>query len=168
MLWQHLVGMFGADALNRKFGRQPPMEWGSALSYLSENQLRHGLDVLLRSGAEHMPSLPSFLASCRQAREWSGADADGVTLPAPIEDKWETAANNHLMAHVMLAAKGKSYFDPVQTRLLVEAKHAWADDMRAEDTGDGVPVDVQRAAWDDCIARAAARGAVGRCPPRAP
>jgi len=157
--------MFGADAINRKFGRTPPMEWAAALSYLSELQLRHGLDVLMRSGAEHMPSLPAFLATCRAAREWNPDPAQAVTGPVAA-DKWESTANMHLLAHVMKAGAHKSYYDEPQTRILVQLKNAWAEDMRADDRGEGVPVEVQRAAWRDCMDRAHQLGAVGGCPAR--
>lgn len=147
--------MFGADALARKFGKQPPAEWDGALSYLSDIQLCHGLETVMRGGSEHMPSLPAFLASCRNAREWQREEP--VAIAGPSLDKWGIVANSHLLAYVIVKMGEKRCFDPDETRLLVQAKNAWAEDMRADDRGEGIDVSLQKAAWADCIARAEQR-----------
>ena len=154
-LWQHMAGMFGADAIKRKFGAQPPNEWESALSQLTDAQLRNGVEKLLRSGAEHVPALPQFLVMCHTAREFE----DHSTLKR-IEgtqfDTWGIAANFHLLAYVRTAAGNKRYFNPEQTGILVQFKNAWAEDMRADDKGEGIPIEKQKAAWKDCLQRAEA------------
>lgn len=146
--------MFGGDAVKRKFGTKPPAEWESALTYLTDNQLRHGLESTVKSGAEHIPTLPQFLSACRNAREY---ESDGaIKLEGPITDKWGVAANNHLLAHVWKCAARKRYFDGPQTMILVQFKNSWAEDMRADDRGDGLPIEQQQDAWHDCIKRAMA------------
>lgn len=151
-VWSHFSGMFGGDAVKRKFGTKPPTEWESALTYLTDNQLRHGLETIVKSGAEHIPTLPQFLHACRNSREW---EDDGATrITATLTDKWGVAANNHLLAHVWKCAARKQFFDADQTRILVQFKNSWAEDMRADDKGEGISVEQQRVAWEDCMERA--------------
>jgi hypothetical protein len=167
-LWAHFAALFGADAIKRKFGSTPPREWESALSYLTDAQIRHGMDTLVKSGAEHIPSLPQFIASCRTAREWADDDGEIKKLESKF-DKWGMAANRHLLAYAMKHPKRlapDSTFDPVthqavpgpltakHTSVFVQFKNAWADDMRADDRGEGLPVEQQQEAWCDCMARA--------------
>lgn len=97
-------------------------------------------------------------------------------------DAWEAAANRHLLQHIreQMALNSRRYGRPacyVSLRAsrsgngdaspefignvgrLVEAKKAWAADMRdlAANTADGtVPGDLQRSVWKDHIGRAEA------------
>lgn len=153
-LWQHLGSLFGVDALKRKYGLTPPMAWTSALSHLSPRQLRHGIDRLTNSGSAQIPSLPQFLAMCRDAREFEPG-FDAPRIDGPKFDAWAVAANHHFMAYVWGHAKG---WTEEHTRIFVQYKNAWADDCRA--LGNSVPVDQQKAMWADCMARAEA--ATGR------
>jgi hypothetical protein len=161
-LWDRLLGLYGS-ALLRKYGKRPPGEWESVLGVLSDAQLQHGVNELLKSGKGMPPSLPELLALCRSAREWVNPVA-----PQQIEnqslDAWAVAANKHMLAFVLQHWRKRVYFDPAQTRILVEWKNAWARDCRDEDAGDGVPVERQREWWQDCVARAKAAGAVGWTP----
>jgi hypothetical protein len=155
-LWRHLCGLFGVDSVKRRFGLQAPAEWTGALSSLTDAQLRNGVDKLTKSGAEHVPSLPQFLAMCHQAREYE----DNATLPritGPHFSKWEIEANRHLLNYVLKCAGRKRYFDEPETRILLEHKRAWVEDCEADDIGAGVPVEQQRRAWDEVLAAALAR-----------
>ncbi len=94
-------------------------------------------------------------------------------------DKWTIAANQHLLAHLIknLAAAKRMFPDSIprssrhpkdgrlvdwgpvterNTQKLVAFKNAWAEDMRADDKGSGVPIEAQQQAWADCMARAEA------------
>jgi hypothetical protein len=162
-LWRHLSGLFGAEALKRKFGTRPPAEWDGALRSLSDAQIANGVDRLLNSGSEHIPSLPQFLALCRQAREFE--DRSGYErLPAKRYDKWDMAGNRHLLAYVLKAGfTEKRRFDEAKTRTLVAYKNAWVEDMRSAETGEeGMPVEAQKAAWEDCMQRAAVAMALAK------
>lgn len=138
--------------MKRKFGVKPPLEWESALAYLTDDQLRHGMESLVKSGGEHVPSLPAFLALCRQAREWSDDPPPAIT--GPIWDKWLLAANRHLIAYLMAAALARRVFRDADYQVLLQFKNAWAEDMRADDKGAGLEIEAQQAAWRDCMARA--------------
>lgn len=160
-LWKHLCGLFGVDSVKRKYGLKPPLEWDAMLRALSEAQIRNGVDRLSASGLEHVPSLPQFLALCHQAREFEDR-SEYERLRAPELDKWAIAANKHLLAHVLKSATIRCYFDPPMTETLVKFKNAWADDMRvAEQNGQGIPIEEQKNAWEDCMSRAKAAGAIG-------
>lgn len=94
--------------------------------------------------------------------------------------RWDIAANMHLLAYVRhkrVPGRPASYLGMKRTtreespnadaspefianvRLLVDAKNAWASDMRdlAPRDEDGVPAELQRKIWDDYITRAEAR-----------
>jgi hypothetical protein len=142
--------MFGVDSLKRKYGLKPPDEWEASLSHLTDAQIRNGVDKLLKSGTEHMPSLPQFVAMCHQAREFEDR-SDLPRLAGPKLDKWATAANLHLLDFVRTRAASRQHFDASATRILLEHRSAWAEDMRADDKGDGVPAEKQRKAWDECM-----------------
>jgi len=99
-------------------------------------------------------------------------------------DQWDVAANRHLVAHLLreLRANPHKYGQPASylamrattrrenphadaspefmraVETLVAYTRAWAQDMRemAAESGGVVPVDLQRAAWEDCMARAEA------------
>ncbi len=170
-VWSHFSGLFGADALKRKFGPSPPAEWADQLSYLTDAQVRRGFEVTMNAGSAHVPTLPEFVAYCRNAREFESGDAP--QLEGPRTDRWGVEANNHLLAQVRAHAK---YYSPdstyeydqkagkhlaksgpigrARTEIVVRWKNAWADDMRADDKGAGISIAKQKAAWQDCMDRA--------------
>jgi len=152
LLWGHLSGLFGAEALKRKYGASPPIEWEQMLRGLTHGQMQNGVQRLLASGAEHIPSLPQFLASCRDAREWE--DRSTLTrLNGPQFDKWDIAGNQHFMAYVLTRLKQKRPLTEDETRIMVKCKNAWAEDMRADaDPDTGMPVPQQKATWAECMA----------------
>ena len=156
--------MFGADAIERKYGAEPTPEWIDAIDQLSDEQVVNGLRGLVKSGAAHAPTLPQFVAECRNAREWTKPPSF-----AALEDKrewgWDIAGNNHLMAHILREGKDGVYFTREQTEILVAYKNAWVEDCKAEAHPKlGIPVARQREMWDDCMARAREAGATGWTP----
>lgn len=155
-VWRHLSGLFGAEALKRKFGSRPPAEWDGALRSLSDAQIANGVGQLLSSGAVHLPSLPEFLAYCRQAREFEDR-SEFQRLDAPQFTAWEFEGNLHLLDHVKRCAEKKQYFDAAATKILLEHKRAWVDDMEVADMGKGVPIEQQKAAWVDVMEAAMKR-----------
>lgn len=156
-LWAHLGALFGFDSVKRKFGQTPPMEWDAALSQLTDAQLNHGLNSVLSSGKQHMPSLPEFIAICRSAREWVNPGKPEQQIVDDRFDRWDVAANQHFLAEVLRAMNRGTPFTPGQTLAYLPWKHAWARDCREDDKGQGVPVETQRLWWDDCMARARAQ-----------
>lgn len=79
-----------------------------------------------------------------------------VTSHPQVEDfdKWGIEANQHLLALVLRNLGEKRTFDELQTRILVRYKNLWAEQMRLDDTGEGVPISEQREVWTECMRRA--------------
>lgn len=77
-LWQRLIGLFGADAVRRKFGDSPPPEWVSVIASLDDFQLQRGMRRLVYSGKAHVPTLPEFVKLCRTV----GIEDEGPSEPA--------------------------------------------------------------------------------------
>jgi hypothetical protein len=149
-VWQHLAGLFGADALERKFGPDPPPEWEAALSDLNDAQLHHGLQSLMRTGGDRVPTLPQFIAACRDNREFSRAGTDRAL--APPDQNWELAGNRHLIA---LAARRGLEHKPIyedEARRLWASKNDWAKCMRGSQEHDGsVDIETQKAMWQHFV-----------------
>lgn len=181
-VWRRLIGMFGADAVARKYGQGVPDEWKAMLMRLNEHQVQRGVRMLAYSGKSNVPSLPEFVKLCRDA-EHDREVNDQPALPNPAAfagDQWDSAANHHLHAYIsrMVAAKPKRYgqgpsYEAMadQKRLgdkvldaspefvacvqvLVGYKNGWANDMREEAIAGAVPVERQKAYWADCMRRA--------------
>lgn len=182
-VWRRFVGLFGGEAVARKYGDAPPAEWIGVLSDVNDWQLERGMRRLVRSGKAHVPALPEFLKLCRAVgdEELDGPDVRMPRLQAPDTfsgDEWTMAGNRHLLAHIRksLAVDSQRYGRPdsyngallnnhspdfaANVGLLVSAKSAWAADMRdlaRNAGGTDVPVHVQREIWDDYIGRAEAQ-----------
>ncbi len=177
-LWRRLKGMFGADALERRFGELPPPEWAAMIGRTSDAELERGLKRLAFSGAKFIPSLPEFLRMCREVGGDYAGDAPQTTrfLPAPKElsDRWERAANDHLLGHITRQGDKRIYYACERTlrgevnlkvsgptpqsreltKPLLQAKTVWAEMMRdAEKAGD-LPEDSGRKWWKDLIDQA--------------
>lgn len=155
-VWRRFSGMFGADAVERKFGRAIPEEWTAMLSRLNEYQIQRGIRMLAYSGKGHVPALPEFVKLCRDAehdRELTSKPA----LPNPdgwTGDNWDEAANMHLLGVVTRAVRDKRKFDESSTKILVRFKNLWASQMRLDATAEGVPVPEQQEVWNECMRRA--------------
>lgn len=81
-----------------------------------------------------------------------------VANPPKVEDfdKWGMEANQHLLAFVLKNLSVKRTFDPRETRILVRYKNLWAQQMRLDDSGEGVPIPEQQEVWAECMRRAEA------------
>lgn len=69
-------------------------------------------------------------------------------------DDWDTAANHHLLAHILRNLSVKRCFSERETRILVRYKHQWAAQMRASVENGGVVVAEQQQVWAECMRRA--------------
>ena len=154
-MWRRLGGLYGFDAVSRKYGEVPPDEWVQMIGGLSDAQVANGLEKLFKEGVKHCPSLPEFINHCRDARNW-GPIRDLPYLPDPKSDGWVVAGNVHLMAYVRRNAGNRRYFNSEQTMNLVAWKNAWVRDVSEEAGSDGLDVKRQKEMWADCMARAEA------------
>lgn len=177
LLWRKLAGLFGADAVERKFGSSPPPEWTGLLRTVNDFELQRGLKRLAFSGRDHVPTLPAFLSLCRAV----GHEADqnlpqrpAVSLPAAQSLRWDRQANDHLLAHVMrqaikgihyccadtlslkrnIARMGPSEESKALTQPLVECKNVWAQQMRELEDDGALPTDGGKSLWEECMANA--------------
>jgi hypothetical protein len=148
--------LFGADALKRKFGAEPPPEWEAALSDLSDAQLHNGFRRVVKGGSAHVPSLPEFLAACRDSREFAAPlFADDQRIEDQRFDQWGIAANKHLLAQIMRRVLARSGgYNEVETRKLVAAKNQWAQDMRETAEHGQVDIETQKGMWEYRVSHA--------------
>lgn len=170
-LWRRLAGMFGAETLARKFGETPPDEWRISLSRLTDSELQKGLRRLTTSGKGHVPTLPEFLRMCREV----GGDYEDPVPPsnrlaAPPVPRWSEQANLHLLAHFKrqvlrnvhyVTERMRQYPMPATdhesaaiVQPLVDAKNAWAQDMREREECGELPKDGGKALWAEYIENA--------------
>lgn len=182
-VFRRFIGMFGADAVARKYGQGVPDEWKAMLMRLNEHQVQRGVRMLAYSGKSHVPSLPEFVKLCRDA-EHDREVNDQTALPNPDAwqgDEWGSAANHHLLAYITREVsrnperygKGRPTYEAMQKKrkpgdgnadaspefvacvqVLVGYKNGWAQDMREEAVAGAVPVERQKAYWADCMRRA--------------
>lgn len=159
-IWKRFGGMFGADAVERKFGKTPPAEWTAMLSRLKEFEVDRGVRRLAYSGKSHVPSLPEFTKLCRMvADDEVDEGPQRIALPNPdafTGDEWEIESNQRLLKHIttilpkkpdalgeipkierqyvgskFLRLKSVPSAQQIQTTaVLVAHKKAWAQDMR--------------------------------------
>ncbi len=105
-LWNRFAGLFGGDAIERKFGAKPPVEWEVMVGRLKPFELERGMRRLVYSGKSYVPSLPEFVKLCRTVGGTDDVD-DGPkppALPAPEQftgDDWDAIASQHLLAYTM-------------------------------------------------------------------
>lgn len=141
-VWRRFTGMFGGDAVQRKFGKDIPPEWTSVLSKLKDFELERGMRRLVHSGRDNVPSLPAFTKLCRTIQD-DGVDEGPrpLALPNPDNfkgDKWDIASNLRLMSYIMRHVVEKTRFFgapnsaemKAKTDVLVAAKKRWAALMR--------------------------------------
>jgi hypothetical protein len=160
LLWRTLAGLFGADSLERKYGKSPPREWVGLLRTLSDFDLQRGMRRLAYCGKDHVPTLPGFLKLCREVANDQFPDEQRNPLPPSrqIEGKplprWELQANQHLIAHFMRRALNKL---PVREQDLPHyhtARLAWASDMRDAEAAGEIPADNGKAWFNEYISNA--------------
>lgn len=186
-VWRRFAGMFGADAVERKYGREIPPEWIAMCGRLNDYQVQRGIRQLAYSGKQHVPSLPEFVKLCRDAEH----DVRPPTVhPAltrdadPSMDPWGILANRRLLKYIttVVSADPQRYGRPASAagmkpkpgeplspnadaspdfvrnvNILVAFKNRWADLMRESATDDGVPIADQEASWSECIRMAEAQ-----------
>lgn len=156
-LWKRMAEMFGAKALESKFGPTPPDTWRIAIDRLKDFELERGMRRMVYGGKPHIPSLPEFLRMCREV----GGEYDGDAKPVPparqLEHqalpRWEVQANLHLLAHLMRKVLKRSPVasDPAAVEQFVQAKRYWAQDMREHEDAGNLPADGGKALWCEYI-----------------
>lgn len=98
-------------------------------------------------GPEKIPTTGQCWGLSKAIRPPRAAPAEQV--PQWTGDKWDIAANHHLMQHVKNHAT--RYAAENHTRILVQWKRAWSEDMRVIDNPSA---QVAWDAWCDCMSRA--------------
>lgn len=182
-VWRRFSGMFGADAVERKYGREIPQEWTAMCSRLNEYQIQRGIRQLAYSGKAHVPSLPEFVKLCRDAEH----DVRPAQTHSALTDQsaqmgpWEILGNRRLLKYIttVVSAKPGRYGGPAtadgmkpvagealspnadaspefvrNVQTLVAMKNRWVELMLASATADGVPLKEQEDCWDACIKQA--------------
>lgn len=169
-------GLFGADALERKFGREIPTEWRGIVERMPIPELERGMRRLVYSGKAHVPTLPEFVKLCKAVGDDAeyGGPKGTAALPPPaktVTDAWGAQANLHLLTYVQkhhTEFRGGSYWVEDQhknknlelrpwlearTAILVRWKNEWARLMREADDADREP-QAQRNLWAACMSQA--------------
>lgn len=161
-LWRHLAGLFGADSLERKFGKSPPAEWAGLLRTVNDFELQRGIRRMSFSGKSHIPTLPEFLRMCREVggEQFSDADAKAIPPSHQLEQKpqprWMREANLHLLAHITRQAGKRVFYNAADTQPLIEAKNAWAENMLEAEQVGTLPADNGAEWWQYAVANAEA------------
>jgi len=175
LLWRKMAGLFGADSVERKYGPRPPPEWAGLMRTLNDFELQRGLRRLAFSGKSHVPTLPEFLRMCRE----SGGDYNDAPQTIPqshqlereAQPRWDREGNMHLQAYFSRQAFDGVHYATARMRRypmprdmdhetqalvqpLVDAKNAWAEEMRFLEERGEAPADNGKALWFECIARA--------------
>ncbi|MCC7126449.1 MAG: hypothetical protein IT178_16485 [Acidobacteria bacterium] len=158
-LWLRLAGMFGADTLERKFGRDIPAEWRGIVDRMPRVELDRGMRRLVYGGKGHVPTLPEFVKLCKAVgddQEFGGPKQATPLLagPPPVTDNWGAAANMHLMAEAYRNPRRFASPDCAAiTAVLVRWKNEWARLMREGDPADHDP-GAQKQLWRACMSQA--------------
>lgn len=153
--------MFGADTVERKYGRTIPDEWHVVLGRLTDYQMQQGMRRLVYSGKAAVPSLPEFV---KLARTVGHDDSIQDEPPAPNmlritqdePDPWFLVGNRHLFAYILRKMGQKRTFNEAETRILVRYKNLWTEQMRLSADEEGVPEAEQQEVWKEIISRAEA------------
>lgn len=173
-VWRRFTGLFGGDAIIRKFGKEIPPEWTSVISKIKDHELDRGMRRLVHSGRDGVPSLPAFVKLCRTIQDDGIEEGPrALALPNPDKwegDKWDIAANNRLLSYIMrhIVEKTRFFGAPgspemkAKTDILVAAKKRWAALMRDWDvdreTGEVLepPMEDQNISWKGAMESAEA------------
>ena len=89
-LWQRMAELYG-HKWTSSMGQSPNESWLRAVSALSDEQLKTGINACLYSDDEWPPSLPEFVGRCKARRENAAMYRNAPLLPAP-KSSAETAA----------------------------------------------------------------------------
>jgi hypothetical protein len=166
-IWKRFGGMFGVDAVERKFGKTPPIEWQAMLGRLKDFEIDRGVKRLAYSGKGHVPTLPEFTRMCREIGGEYDEGPKRPALPNPGTwqgDEWDIEANQRLLKFMTtLVSQRSNVFGRVlppkrvmigdrfshleaqpsdeqrwATEVLLRHKKAWTQDMREYCDEDGV------------------------------
>ena len=180
-VWTRFVGLFGGEAVRRKFGETPPDEWVALLGRLNDYELERGMRRVAYSGKANMPSLPEFIRLCRLNGHADDV-SDGPMMSAPQINGpesgiqgWDRMAGIHFLRyldrHVNSNKSGRygtsryngagnplTISDEMRARvgMLIEAKNYWALEMREGGDAEHDP-QYQRKFWHELMAVAESR-----------
>jgi hypothetical protein len=158
-VWKRLTGLYGGEALDRKFGLTPPDEWVAMLGRLGDYEIDRALRRLAYGAKGTVPSLPEFVSLARMARhdDWDEPQLGPPRLEHQYAgDVWDMRANSWLLHYLTsrqregwlycdLDCNPNSQESKDLTAPLVKYKNAWARDMR--EYGKDVPLDYQVKHW---------------------
>lgn len=169
-LWKRMAEMFGAKALESKFGATPPDTWRIAVDRLKDFELERGMRRLVYGGKPHVPSLPEFLRMCREIGGDDNASADNANrIPASRQiaeqpyPQWLEQANKRLLSYFATKAEKRVYFrTQAEVQPFIDAKNFWAQDMRDATANGTMPEDNGRGWWHDYIRAAEQQAAHDR------
>ena len=160
MVWRHMMQMFGADAVQRKFGDTPPDDWAQFINRLSDYELKRGLRRMVNGGKAFPPSLPEFLKMAHEV----GGDYPGdaqynskqIAASTDITDleKWHRVAGLKLLGYITRCAGKREYFDEQTTQPLVDAKNLWVEEIYEHYRNGTMPPDNGKALWAECFRKA--------------
>lgn len=168
--------IFGA--LDKPLTEHQRAAFWKGLQRMSLPEFERCRDLILRDLEDGEPVRRFGVAEVWAARKQLRAAAPDKPPTDPWPgDRWDEAANTHLLAHITrsLHANPRCYGRPASylgmkttrtknadaspefvrnVQTLVGYKNRWAAQMRASDSGEGVPVEEQREVWDECMRRA--------------
>lgn len=154
-LWLKLAQMYGAKALEAKFGAVPPDEWRRDIDRLKDYEVDRGITRLKARGEAHIPVLPQFMRLCREV----ASDADphqqqqAQQPDGRVFARWVVTANRHLLAHIAGRDVSLNLLtrDPDLMQILIDAKNGWAEQMREWERDGELPADHGRELWDEMM-----------------
>lgn len=83
--WKRFCAWYGADAVERKYGLQPPEDWCDCLDDLGESTLAKAMAQVREKFPTWMPSLPEFEQIIRDLRRAASA-FDQPTLQEQLKE----------------------------------------------------------------------------------
>lgn len=154
-VWARIIGLFGGDAVKRKYGPAMPTEWRAIIAKLNTVELERGMRRLVHSGRDQVPSLPAFVRLCRTIGHDDAIPDDPpqatvaqLTRDGWNGDAWDIAANQHMLKHVIRrTVERRAPYRVTDIDALLAAKKLWAQDMRDLAVNGEVPVEMQKQLW---------------------
>lgn len=109
-LWQRMAELYGRlwESSYGLVGGRDFKTWSKALTSLTPQQIKTGLDYLIAEGSEYPPNLVKFLRLCRTVVPSSHRTVDFTALPPPdinTQPKVLAAKEKHLQAVKELLGK---------------------------------------------------------------
>lgn len=158
--WLTFADVFGAPAVESKYGEKCPAVWRASILSLNDFEFARGCRRLLRF-RKGVPSLPEFLNLCREV----GSDEDPNTRPPSFRlappadhefDAWDQRANLKLLRHITQPERLGRYggSDAELLRPLLDHKRQWALEMREAAADHSLPQNGDDSWWNDRMERA--------------